>query len=132
MSTSQSAVSTEMETRLRRSRGRSPRAFSVTSRMTKEELQAVEKAAAGQSKAVGEWAREILVAAAQTSGPDVVLVELVATRMLLVNMVKMLGQGLKIPESEYAKLSAQVQAAKRRVAAELAGQTKRLNEGKKD
>ena len=58
------------------------------------------------------------------------LVELVATRMLLVNMVKMLGQSLPITEAEYAKLNTQVQTAKRRVASELADQTKRLNTGK--
>jgi hypothetical protein len=47
-----------------------------------------------------------------------------------VNMVKMLGQSLPITEAEYAKLNTQVQTAKRRVASELADQTKRLNTGK--
>ena len=116
--------------RLRRSRGRSPRAFSVSSRVTEGELRCLEEAATRNGKAVGEWAREVLIDAARQTGPDVVLVELVATRMLLVNMVKMLGQSLPITEAEYAKLNAQVQTAKRRVASELADQTKRLNTGK--
>ena len=116
--------------RLRRSRGRSARAFSVSSRVTEQELRSLETAAAANGKAVGEWAREVLVEAARKTGPDVLLVELVATRMLLVNMVKMLGQSLPITEPEYAKLNSQVQTAKRRVAGELAEQTKRLNSGK--
>ena len=123
-------VAVDFESRLRRSRGRSARAFSVTSRVTEEELLSVERAASNSGKAVGEWAREVLIDAARQTGPDVVLVELVATRMLLVNMVKMLGQSLPITEAEYAKLNTQVQTAKRRVASELADQTKRLNTGK--
>ena len=116
--------------RLRRSRGRSARAFSISSRVTEQEFRSIEKAAAENGKAVGEWAREILVEAAQRRGPDVVLVELVATRMLVVNMLKMLGQNHPITDAEYAKVQNQVQGAKRRVALELAEQTNRLNSGK--
>ena len=123
-------VAIDVGGRLRRSRGRSARAFSVSSRVTEQEFRALEKAAAENGKAVGEWAREVLVEAAQRSGPDAVLVELVATRMLLVNMVKMIGQGLQISDADYAKINTQVQGAKRRVASEIAEQTKRLNSGK--
>ena len=116
--------------RLRRSRGRSARAFSISARVTEQEFRSLEKTAAENGKAVGEWAREVLVEAAQRSGPDVVLVELVATRMLVVNMLKMLGQNHPITDAEYAKVQSQVQGAKRRVAVELAEQTNRLNSGK--
>ncbi len=115
------------ESRLRRSRGRSARASCVSSRVTEEELRCLEKAAADNGKAVSEWAREILIEAAQRTGPDVVLVELVATRMLLVNMLKMIGQTRALPEAEYTKIHAEVQKAKRRIARELAEQTQRLN-----
>ena len=117
----------DFETSLRRSRGKTGRVFSVNSKLTEQELRDLEKASAQQGKSVSEWAREVLIDAARQTGPDVVLVELVATRMLLVNMVKMLGQSLSITEAEYAKLNTQVQTAKRRVASELADQTKRLN-----
>ena len=120
----------DFETSLRRSRGRTGRVFSINSKLTEQELRDLEKASAQQGKSVSEWAREVLIDAARQTGPDVVLVELVATRMLLVNMVKMLGQSLPITEAEYAKLNSQVQTAKRRVANELAEQTKRLNTGK--
>lgn len=120
----------DLEKSLRRSRGRTGRVFSVNSKLTEQELRALENASAQQGKSVSEWAREVLIEAARQTGPDVVLVELVATRMLLVNMVKMLGQSLPITEPEYAKLNSQVQTAKRRVAGELAEQTKRLNSGK--
>lgn len=123
-------VAIDVGGRVRRSRGRSARAFSVSSRVTEQEFRALEKAAAENGKAVGEWAREVLVEAAQRSGPDAVLVELVATRMLLVNMVKMIGQGLQISDADYAKINTQVQGVKRRVASEIAEQTRRLNSGK--
>ena len=113
--------------RLRRSRGRSARAFCVSSRVTDEELRCLEKAAADNGKAVSEWAREILLEAAQRTGPDVVLVEIVATRMLLVNMLKMIGQTHGLPEAEYTKIHAEVQKVKRRIARELSEQTERLN-----
>jgi predicted glycosyltransferase len=112
---------------LRRSRGRSARAFCVSSRVTEQELRCLEKAAADNGKAVSEWAREILIEAAQHTGPDVVLVELVATRMLLVNMLKMIGQTRALPEAEYTKIHTEVQKVKRRIARELAEQTERLN-----
>jgi predicted glycosyltransferase len=110
-----------------RSRGRSARAFCVSSRVTEEELRCLEKAAADNAKAVSEWAREVLIEAAQRTGPDVVLVELVATRLLLVNMLKMIGQTRALPEAEYTKIHAEVQKVKRRIARELAEQTERLN-----
>ena len=115
------------ESRPRRSRGRSARASCVSSRVTEEELRCLEKAAADNGKAVSEWAREILIEAAKRTGPDVVLVELVATRMLLVNMLKMIGQTRALPEAEYTKIHAEVQKVKRRIAHELAEQTERLN-----
>jgi predicted glycosyltransferase len=130
MSLTESPVSLDLSTRLRRSRGRSGRAFCVSSRVTEEELRRLEKAAADNGKAVSEWARDILIEAAQRTGPDVVLVELVATRMLLVNMLKMIGQTRALPETEYTKIHAEVQKAKRRIARELAEQTQRLNTAK--
>ena len=116
----------------RRSRGRSARASCVSSRVTEEELRCLEKAAADNGKAVSEWAREVLLEAAQRTGPDVVLVELVATRMLLVNMLKMIGQTRALPEAEYTKIHAEVQKVKRRIAHELAEQTERLNSKKEN
>ena len=115
------------ETRPPRSRGRSARAFCVSSRVTEGELCCLEKAAADNGKAVSEWAREVLLEVAKRSGPDVVLVELVATRMLLVNMLKMIGQTRALPEAEYTRIHAEVQKVKRRIARELAEQTERLN-----
>lgn len=115
------------ESRLRRSRGRGARASCVSSRVTEEELRCLEKVAADNGKAVSEWAREVLLEAARRTGPDVVLVELVATRMLLVNMLKMIGQTRALPEAEYTKIHTEVQKVKRRIARELAEQTERLN-----
>jgi hypothetical protein len=118
--------------RLRRSRGRSARSFCVSSRVTDQELRCLEKAAADNGKAVSEWAREVLLEVAQRTGPDVLLVELVATRMLLVNMLKMIGQTRALPEAEYTKIHAEVQKVKRRIARELAEQTDRLNTTKEN
>jgi len=130
MSRTASPDDLDLSTRLRRSRGRSGRVFSVNSKLTEPELRLLESAAAHNSKAVSEWAREILIEAAQRNGPDVVLVELVATRMLLVNMLKMIGQTRALPEAEYTKIHTEVQKVKRKIARELAEQTERLNSTK--
>ena len=127
MSLTASPVSFDLSTRLRRSRGRSGRVFSINSKLTEPELRLLENAAANNGKAVSEWAREVLIETAQRTGPDVILVELVATRMLLVNMLKMIGQTRALPEPEYTRIHAEVQKAKRRIARELADQTQRLN-----
>ena len=132
MSLTASPVSFDLSTRLRRSRGRSGRVFSINSKLTEPELRLLENAAANNGKAVSEWAREVLIEAAQRTGPDVVLVELVATRMLLVNMLKMIGQTRAMPEAEYTKIHAEVQKVKRRIARELAEQTQRLNTTKEN
>ena len=130
MSRTASPDDLDLSTRLRRSRGRSGRVFSVNSKLTEPELRLLESAAAHNSKAVSEWAREILIEAAQRNGPDVVLVELVATRMLMVNMLKMIGQTRALPEAEYTKIHTEVQKVKRKIARELAEQTERLNSTK--
>jgi predicted glycosyltransferase len=127
MSLTASPVGLDLSTRLRRSRGRSGRVFSINSKLTEPELRLLENAAAENGKAVSEWAREVLIEAARRTGPDVVLVEIVATRMLLVNMLKMIGQTRALPEAEYTKIHAEVQKVKRRIARELAEQTERLN-----
>ena len=130
MSLTESPVSLDLSTRLRRSRGRSGRVFSINSKLTEPELRLLKNVAAENGKAVSEWAREVLLEAAQRTGPDVILVELVATRMLLVNMLKMIGQTRALPEAEYTKIHAEVQKAKRRIARELGEQTQRLNTAK--
>jgi len=130
MTLTASPVSLDLSTRIRRSRGRSGRVFSINSKLTEPELRLLENAAAENGKAVSEWAREVLIEAARRTGPDVVLVELVATRMLLVNMLKMIGQTRALPEAEYTKIHAEVQKVKRRIARELAEQTQRLNTAK--
>jgi hypothetical protein len=130
MSLTEPPVSLDLSTRLRRSRGRSGRVFSINSKLTEPELRLLENVAAENGKAVSEWAREVLLEAAQRTGPDVILVELVATRMLLVNMLKMIGQTRALPEAEYTKIHAEVQKVKRRIARELAEQTQRLNTAK--
>ena len=132
MSLTASPVSLDLSTRLRRSRGRSGRVFSINSKLTEPELRLLENAAAENGKAVSEWAREVLIEAARRTGPDVILVELVATRMLLVNMLKMIGQTRALPEAEYTKIHAEVQKVKRRIAHELAEQTERLNSKKEN
>jgi len=130
MSLTESPAGLDLSTRLSRSRGRSGRVFSINSKLTEPELRLLENAAANNGKAVSEWAREVLIETAQRTGPDVILVELVATRMLLVNMLKMLGQTRALPEAEYTKIHAEVQKVKRRIARELEEQTERLNSTK--
>ena len=111
------------EERLGRSKGRTGRVFSANVKLTRSELERLLAQAAGQGKALGEWARDTLLAAAvpTRTEPDLLLVELVATRSLIINMLKMIGKNMPITEVEYAKLFGAVQEAKQRVAGVTGG-----------
>ena len=60
-----SAEAVSIETRLRRSKGREARTQSIATRFTPTEERVLLEAATGQGRNLREWAREILLAAAQ-------------------------------------------------------------------
>src|ERR1700749_715363 len=81
---------------MNRSRGRSGRTYSANVKLTRNELSDLERIARSEEKAVGEWAREVLLREARRGEDDPLFTELVATRMLLVNLLKPLVLGEKV------------------------------------
>ena len=84
----------DLAERLRPKRGRDPRSESFATRLTKSELAVLSRAAEADGKTVREWARDVLLKEARRSQDDALFTELVATRMLMVNLLKplILGQ----------------------------------------
>ena len=54
-----------LETRIRRSKGRSGRTISATAKVTRDEQKEMEAAAMQRGQSLSEWCREVLLAAAR-------------------------------------------------------------------
>ena len=108
-----------LDERLRRSLGRSPRNRIANARVTEEERVELEAAARAEGKALGEWARDVLLQSARRSKDDVFFTELIATRMLLLNILRPLAMGEKFTPEQFGKLTEKVRGEKRKVAKEV-------------
>jgi hypothetical protein len=107
------------ESRLQRSRGRTGRTHSANVKLTKDELAELEAIAQSEKKALGEWAREVLLREARHSDGDAVFTEIVATRMLLVNLIKPLILGKPVTQDWITEAMSAVRREKRRAAQEV-------------
>jgi uncharacterized protein (DUF1778 family) len=110
---------TTIDVRLARSTGRSGRDRMANARVTAEEQQELHEAARSHGKSLSEWAREILLREARRSDEDPLFIELVATRMILLNLLKPLAMGQVVTPEEFTRISATVRSDKRRVAQEI-------------
>ncbi len=103
----------------RRLKSGAVRTQTVGTRVTKpEELELIE-AADRSGTNVSEWTRETLLTAARSHRDDALFVELIATRMLLLNLIKPVAMGRTITSDEFAKIAATVRAEKRKVSEEI-------------
>jgi hypothetical protein len=106
-------------TQMNRSRGRSGRTYSANVKLTRNELSDLETVARAEEKAVGEWAREVLLREARGSQESAVFTELVATRMLLVNLIKPLVLGEKVTAAWITEAMTMVRKEKYKAAQEV-------------
>jgi hypothetical protein len=67
---------------------------------------------------VREWAREALLREARRAD-DPMFTELIATRMILLNLLKPLAMGQVVTPEDFTRISATVRADKRKVAQEI-------------
>jgi hypothetical protein len=67
--------------------------YVASAKVTRQEQMELEQTARAEGKALSEWAREVLLREARRSDHDAVFTEIVATRMLLVNLIKPLILG---------------------------------------
>jgi hypothetical protein len=112
-------VPIDLNERLRQKIGRPSRVRSVAIRFTESEVAQLEAAAKKVGVTLREWSRELLLRSIQGSDADVLFTELIATRMLLLNLIKPVALGDKITTKDFADISAQVRKEKRRVAQEV-------------
>jgi hypothetical protein len=116
-----------------RLKGRDRRAFSVSTKLTSEEFDSIVQASQGSGKAIGEWAREVLLREAnvpigRVSNEDL-MTQLVGVELLLMNALAPIIFGDKKSADWYRNLLDQVreskhEAAKAAIAKRLADRQK--------
>jgi len=111
--------SLDLESRIKARRGRAPRSESFATRFTNSEIAALAKAAEAEGKTPREWSRDVLLEAAGRSNHAVFFTELVATRMLLVNLIKPLILGEKVSPAWITEAMTMVRKEKHRAAQEV-------------
>ena len=112
-------IAIDLESRLRRSRGRLSRTLVASTKVTRAEQGELEQAAGAEGKALSEWAREVLLREARRAKHDALFTELVSMRMLLNNVLRVVATGQKITAENFQEILAGVRADKKRVAAEI-------------
>ncbi len=118
----------DFESRMRRSKGRLARRCGANVKLTPDELAELEGVAKREGKALGEWGREQLVAAARRPKDDVLLTELVGLRMIVVNLLKPIALNEDYTEEQFRSLMDYVRNEKRRVTGELVSQYEQTSE----
>jgi hypothetical protein len=109
----------DIASRLNRSQGRERRSRSFGTKLTRAEEAELYQAAKAEGKYAGEWARDVLLREARRSQDDALFTELVATRLLLVNLLKPMLLGKPVPENWITEAMNGVRAAKHKAAADL-------------
>ena len=98
----------------------SHRVFPVTAKLTKEERERVTEFARSQGLARGSWIRDVIlreVTGASASDPS--LAEILGVRLLLVNVLRPLAAGQRLPPETFDKLLDQISEAKHQLAARV-------------
>ena len=109
----------DFENRTSRSHGRSGRTYVASAKVTRQEQAELDKAARTEGKSLSEWARDVLLREARRSTDDAVFTELVATRMLLVNLIKPLILGEKVSPTWITEAMTMVRKEKHKAAQEV-------------
>jgi hypothetical protein len=111
-----------IETRLRRSKGREARTQSIATRFTRTEERMLLEVAASQGNNLREWARDVLLAAAQgqkSAEHSPLFVEVQALRLLLINTLEPLLRGDTMTPEQFKAMLQHVKTNKRKVAADV-------------
>ena len=119
----------ESSTTIGSRQSRESRSESFATRFTRSELSVLSRAAARDGLKVREWAREALLREARRL-EDPLFTELIATRMILLNLLKPLAMGQVVTPEDFTRISATVRSDKRKVAEEI--QQQYINASAKD
>ena len=112
----------DLDSRVRRSKGRLARRCGANVKLTPDELAELEAAAKLQGKALGEWGREELMAAARRPKDDILLTELIGLRMFLVNLLRPIALGEDYTDEQFRALLDHVRQEKRSVTSQVTEQ----------
>ncbi len=108
-----------INTRLARATGRTGRDRMANARVTAAEQRELQEAARRCGTSLSEWSRDVLLREARRADGDAVFTELVATRMLLVNLLKPLVLGEKVSASWITEAMTMVRKEKHKAAQEV-------------
>jgi hypothetical protein len=111
--------SMSIESRLQRRIGRPSRTQSLAVRFTEDEVVAITKAAEANGLTPREWCRNALLEAAGHGTSHAFFTELIATRMLLVNLLKPLALGEKVSAAWITEAMTMVRNEKHKAAEEV-------------
>jgi hypothetical protein len=102
------------------------RVFPVTAKFTKHERKLVTEFARSQGIARGQWMRDVILREIRDvslreahRADDPMFTELIATRMILLNLLKPLAMGQIVTPEDFSRISATVRSDKRKVAQEI-------------
>ena len=112
----------EIEGHLQRLKGRETRTQSIATRFTRSEERALLGVAASRGKNLREWAREVLLDAAngqQSSDGMALFAEVQALRLLLINTLEPLLRGEKMTPEQFKEMLRYVKTNKRKAAADM-------------
>lgn len=119
-------MSPRIEERLTQRIGRPSRVKSVAIRFTEDEAALLNRTAKANGTTLREWSREMLLEAASKRSNDAMFTELIATRMLLVNLLKPLALGEKVTASWITEAMTMVRKEKHKAAQEVMQQYTQL------
>jgi len=107
-----------------RLKGRNPRSYSVSTKLTREEFEAVASASRDCGKAIGEWARETILERASGTADrlpnEALMVELMGMYLFLMNALAPLLRGETLTTEGVQTLIRQVRDAKYKAAKDAA------------
>lgn len=108
-----------IESGLARSVGRAGRDRMANARVTHAEQQELQEAARRCGQSLSEWSRDTLLREARRGSGDAVFTELIATRMLLVNLLKPVALGEKVSAAWITEAMTMVRKEKHKAAQEV-------------
>ena len=112
--------------RISRAQGRKARRYSATAKMTRDELNELEATAKKDGRALGEWARETLLAASRNETITPVFTETIAIRQLLNAVLRHIACGnVMTPEQFQAEVQG-IRTSKHKAAADVMQQGERF------
>lgn len=113
------AVGKSLEDTVRRARGRLSRNSVASAKVTTQEQDELENAAKREGKALSEWAREVLLREARSTGTDVLFSEVVALRMMLNELLRPVCCGQVITAEAFDAHLLNIRQTKQQVAKDI-------------